>query len=82
MIRRSLMIGLVSFAWVDDHLGGLQTHVQGIANYLIQQGHQVFIHCVNTSRDGEPALRNTRLARRWHFRPRDELLLRRRKMLA
>jgi glycosyltransferase involved in cell wall biosynthesis len=52
-MRRSLKIGLVSFAWGDEHRGGLETHVHGIAHDLRAIGHQVFVHCVNTTGSGE-----------------------------
>lgn len=42
-----MRIGIICFAWGNEHRGGLETHSSGLANLLSEYGHQVFIHCIN-----------------------------------
>ena len=43
-----LRLGLVSFAWTNEHNGGLRSHVRDMAHKLAAQGVQVHVFCVNT----------------------------------
>ena len=53
-IRQSIRLGLVSFAWTEQHNGGLRSHVQDIAQKLSELGVQVFVFCVNTDPNAKP----------------------------
>lgn len=43
-----LKVGLVSFAWSNQHNGGLRSHVQDLATHLHASGVGVHVHSVNT----------------------------------
>lgn len=49
-----LKLGLVSFAWTEQHNGGLRSHVRDIASKLDELGVQVHIFCVNTDSRAKP----------------------------
>ena len=49
-----MRIGLVSFAWTDQHGGGLRSHVQDLAHDLAELGDEVIVHCVNTDPSQPP----------------------------
>ena len=49
-----LRIGLVSFAWTDQHNGGLRSHVRDIAKQLTELDAQVHVFCVNTDPSAVP----------------------------
>jgi glycosyltransferase involved in cell wall biosynthesis len=49
-----LRIGLVSFAWTEQHNGGLRSHVRDMAHKLLEFGMQVHVFCVNTDPSAKP----------------------------
>jgi glycosyltransferase involved in cell wall biosynthesis len=49
-----LRIGLVSFAWTEQHNGGLRSHVRDMAHKLSELGGQVHVFCVNTDPTAKP----------------------------
>lgn len=52
--NQRLRLGLVSFAWTNQHNGGLRSHVRDMAQKLADQGVQVHVFCVNTDPADKP----------------------------
>ena len=49
-----LRLGLVSFAWTEQHNGGLRSHVRDMAHKLSEFGVRVHVFCVNTDPSAKP----------------------------
>ena len=43
-----MKVGLISFAWTEEHTGGLKTHARDLATNLSAMGHDIHVYCVNT----------------------------------
>jgi glycosyltransferase involved in cell wall biosynthesis len=52
--RQPLRLGLVSFAWTNQHNGGLRSHVRDMAHKLSERGTQIHVFCVNTDPSATP----------------------------
>ena len=52
--QSEIRLGLVSFAWTEQHNGGLRSHVRDMAHKLTELGVRVHVFCVNTDPSAKP----------------------------